>query len=178
MIFTIERWLGVTAASLPAHSLIPQASSSALSILPHPDEGPSRFCRFTPCYNAPRHPAVDVGHLPQSTQAGSVRGPVSRIALTDPDPLWLLLPRRRHQRRILRQSVVHHRNPPRSHQYLPLRDGEHNKRRQSPMAIPVQDDFSKRCRSFWHFHTDARCEVEASRGIFEVWFLVHVRITS
>lgn len=44
------------------------------------------------------------------------------------------------------------------------------------MAIQVQDDFSKRGCSFRHFHTDAWWEVEASRGVFEVWFTVHVRI--
>jgi hypothetical protein len=38
------------------------------------------------------------------------------------DPLCPFLPRRRRQRRILRQPLVHYRNPPGSHQYLPLRD--------------------------------------------------------
>lgn len=174
LIFTIgRRWLGVTAASLPAHCY---TSSSSLSIPLRLDEGPSRFCRLA-LLRAPRAPAVDVCHLPPSTQAGSTRGlSVARIAHTDLDPLWPLLPRRRHQRRILRQSIVHHRNPPRSHWYLPLRDGEHHRRRQSPMAIQVQDDFSKRCRPFWHFRADAQWEVETSRGVFEVWLIVHVRI--
>ena len=51
---------------------------------------------------------------------------------------------------------------------LPLRDGDHHPCRESPMAILVEDDFSKCCHPLWHFHKlDARWKVEGGGGVLK-----------